>query len=44
MTGLIFLLQGAWTRSSAGLIQKIVDTQGSDITNLMNPGSALHAL
>jgi hypothetical protein len=36
VTGLIFLLQGLWARSSAASFQKIVDTEGNDITNLMN--------
>jgi hypothetical protein len=44
VTGLIFLLQGAWTRSSAGSFQKIVDTQGSDISNLMNAIGSLHTM
>jgi hypothetical protein len=44
VTGLIFLLQGTWTRSSAGSFQKIVDTQGNDITNLMNAVDSLHTM
>jgi hypothetical protein len=44
VTGLIFLLQGTWTRSSAGSFQKIVDTKGNDITNLMNAVDSLHTM
>jgi hypothetical protein len=44
VTGLIFLLQGVWTRSSAGSFQKIVDTQGNDITNLMNAIGSLQTM
>jgi hypothetical protein len=36
VTGLFFLLQGIWARSSAASFRKVVDTQGNDITNLMN--------
>jgi hypothetical protein len=41
VTGLFFLLQGIWARSSAASFQKIVDTRGNDITNLMNAIGAL---
>ncbi len=41
LTGLIFLLQGTWTRSSATSFQKIVDTRGQDIQNLMNSVGSL---
>jgi hypothetical protein len=44
VTGLIFLLQGIWTRSSAGSFQKIVDTQGNDVTNLMNAIGSLQTM
>jgi hypothetical protein len=44
VTGLIFLLQGVWTRSSAGSFQKIVDTKGNDITNLMNAVGSLQSM
>jgi hypothetical protein len=44
VTGLIFLLQGVWTRSSAASFQKIVDTRGNDITNLMNAISSLQTM
>ena len=40
--GLFYLLLGTWMRSSGGEFQKIVDTQGSDITHLMNALSSLH--
>jgi len=33
--GLMLLVVGVWTRSAAGGFQTIVDTQGSDIANLM---------
>ena len=44
VTGLIFLLQGVWTRSSAGSFQKIVDTQGNDVSNLMNGLGSLNRM
>jgi len=44
VTGLFFLLLGVWTRSAAGSFRKIVDTQGSDITNLMKALSSLHSM
>jgi hypothetical protein len=36
VVGLIFLLQGSWSRSSAASFQQIVDSQGNDISHLMN--------
>jgi hypothetical protein len=33
--GFVNMLLGAWTRSAADSFQKIVDTQGRDITHLM---------
>ena len=44
VTGLIFLLQGAWTRSSAASFQKIVDTKGNDVAHLMEAVSSLRAM
>ena len=44
VTGVFFLLQGVWTRSSAASFQKIVDTRGNDITNLMNAVGALRTM
>jgi hypothetical protein len=44
LVGLIFLLQGVWTRASAGSFQQIVDTKGNDITNLMNAVSSLQSM
>jgi hypothetical protein len=44
VTGLIFLLQGVWARSSAASFRKIVDTRGNDITNLMNALGSLRAM
>jgi len=44
VTGLFFLLLGVWTRSAAGSFRKIVDTRGSDITNLMNALSSLQSM
>jgi hypothetical protein len=43
-TGLIFLLIGLWTRSSAAEFQQIVDTTGSDISHLMNALGALYKM
>ncbi len=44
VTGLFFLLQGVWVRSSAAAFRKIVDTQGNDITHLMNAVGALRTM
>ena len=44
VTGLIFLLQGIWTRSSAASFQKIVDTRGNDIDHLMNAVGSLESM
>lgn len=44
VTGLIFFLQGIWTRSSAGSFQKIVDTRGDDVNHLMNAIGSLRAM
>ena len=42
--GLFYLLMGVWTRSAAASFQRIVDTQGNDINNLMNGLGALHSM
>jgi hypothetical protein len=34
--GIFILVVGLWTRSAAGAFQRIVDTEGNDIANLMN--------
>ena len=44
VTGLFFLLQGVWTRSSAASFRKIVDTRGNDIANLMNAVGSLRTM
>jgi hypothetical protein len=44
VTGLIFLLQGIWTRSSAASFQKIVDTEGNDIGHLMHAVGSLQSM
>jgi hypothetical protein len=44
VTGLFFLLLGVWTRSAAASFQKIVTTQGSDISHLMNALDSLKSM
>jgi hypothetical protein len=44
VNGLIFLLMGVWTRSAAHNFQKIVDTQGNDISLLMDALGALNRM
>src|SRR5262249_37411420 len=44
VAGLIFLLQGVWSRSAAAAFRKIADTRGNDITNLMNAVGALRTM
>ena len=44
VTGVFFLLQGVWSRSSGASFRKIVDTRGNDITNLMNAVGALRTM
>jgi hypothetical protein len=44
INGLIFLLTGVWTRTAGASFKKIVDTQGSDISHLMNALSSLHRM
>jgi len=43
-SGLIFLLIGLWTRSSAAEFRKIVDTAGRDIGHLMSALGSLHKM
>lgn len=43
-TGLFYLLMGVWTRSAGSAFQKIVDTQGSDMRNLMEGMGSLHQM
>jgi hypothetical protein len=44
VTGLIFLLQGVWARSSAAAFRKIVDTKGNDVTHLMHALGSLRSM
>lgn len=44
MVGLFYLLMGTWTRNAAADFRKIVDTQGRDISHLMNALGSLHAM
>jgi len=44
LAGLIFLLIGIWTRSSAASFHEIVVTTGRDISHLMNALSSLHKM
>src|SRR5262249_49404084 len=44
VTGLIFLLQGVWARSSAAAFRKIVDTKGNDVTHLMQALGSLQSM
>ena len=44
VTGLIFLLQGVWTRSAAAAFQTIVDTRGHDISHLMHAVGSLQSM
>jgi hypothetical protein len=44
VVGLFYLVMGAWTRSAGASFQKIVDTQGSDISHLMSALSSLHSM
>jgi hypothetical protein len=43
-TGLFYVLMGAWTRSAGASFQKIVETEGSDIRNLMQGMGSLHSM
>ena len=42
VNGLLYLLIGVWTRSAGGSFQRIVTTQGSDISHLMEALSSLN--
>jgi hypothetical protein len=42
--GLFYLVMGVWTRSAGDSFRQIVDTQGSDISHLMNALSSLHSM
>lgn len=42
--GLFYLLLGSWTRSAAASFQRIVSTQGRDISHLMSALDALHSM
>jgi len=44
VTGLFYLFMGIWTRSAGGSFQRIVDTHGSDIRNLMAGMGSLHKM
>jgi hypothetical protein len=44
VVGLFYLVMGVWTRAAGGSFRKIVDTQGSDISHLMNALSSLHSM
>jgi hypothetical protein len=44
VNGLLYLLIGAWTRSAARSFKKIVDTQGSDISHLMEALASLNKM
>ena len=44
LAGVIFLMIGVWTRSSAASFQEIVSTTGRDISHLMNALSSLHKM
>ncbi|MFO0841919.1 MAG: hypothetical protein U0797_05890 [Gemmataceae bacterium] len=44
VVGLFYLMMGTWTRSSAGSFKKIVDTQGQDISYLMQALDSLHSM
>lgn len=44
VVGLFYVLMGTWTRAAGASFQQIVDTQGSDIRNLMNGMGSLHSM
>jgi hypothetical protein len=44
VVGLFYLLMGVWTRSAGDSFLKIVTTQGSDITHLMNGLGSLYSM
>jgi hypothetical protein len=43
-TGLFYLLMGTWTRSAGASFNRIVETEGSDIRNLMEGMGSLHSM
>jgi hypothetical protein len=44
INGLLYLLMGVWTRSSAASFQQVVDTTGRDIRHLMDALSELNKM
>jgi hypothetical protein len=44
VVGLFYLLMGVWTRSAGDSFLKIVTTQGSDISHLMNGLGSLYSM
>lgn len=44
VAGLIFFLQGVWTRSAGSSFRKIVRTEGRDISHLMNAVGSLRSM
>lgn len=42
--GILYILIGLWTKNASDAFQRIVDTQGSDITNLMTALGQLRKL
>jgi hypothetical protein len=44
VSGLLYLMIGVWTRSAASSFQRIVTTEGRDISHLMNALGALHQM
>src|SRR5262245_61914780 len=44
VAGLLYLLMGIWTSSSAASFRQIVDTRGSDISHLMNALGSLNRM
>jgi hypothetical protein len=44
VNGLLYLLIGVWTRSAGGSFHKVVTTQGSDISHLMEALSSLNKM
>ena len=44
VVGLFYLVMGVWTRTAGDSFQKIVQTQGSDISHLMRALSSLHSM
>ncbi len=44
VVGLFYMLMGTWTRSAAASFKQIVNTQGQDISHLMNALSSLHSM